>query len=321
MLCTNTTNRITFKVGIHGTAALPTVRCMVGAEPALCFIATNIGGESWEALIKLPEDFPTGVQPFRVEVQLNGRLFTPITKEINITRKEDVESKVTVSQVSTPDIVPPGAEPVVTPTATIEPPKPRIDAAIVPRTTLPEAPAPAPAIAPAPTVSVPPAVQKIKLDLASIANATRTESKTVAPIRTTLPKAPELAGLKGLKEAKPVPLAPRAEPPASQPVLQEATPAAPVEQPVEHAPETNAKQESAQLTSELINSLSKVAEAIKPSQPLPKISVPKAPALKGLSSFMIAAPVKIPSKIAAPVVEDIKISIADIANEALDSTK
>lgn len=307
MLCTNTTNRITFKVGIHGTAALPTVRCMVGAEPALCFLATNIGGDSWEALIKLPEDFPTGVQPFRVEVQLNGRLFTPITREIDITRKDSVESKVTVSQVSEPEAVPAPVAPAPAPAPVIEPPKPRVDAVIVPRTNLPET------------------KPEVKLDVAAVAALAdafakidaKTPKTEAAPIRASLPKAPELSGLKGLLEAKPITPVPEIK----VPVLAEEAPIPPVEVPAPVQAVGKMTEESAQLAADLINSLSKVAEAVKPAPVTTKLSVPKAPALKGLSSFMIAAPVKIPSKAPAPIVEDIKISIADIANEALDTTE
>lgn len=282
MLCTNTTNRITFKVDIHGTAASPTVRCMVGAEPALCFIATNIGGDAWEALIKLPEEFPTGVQPFRVEVQLNGRLFTPIQREITVAAKEDVTPKITVSQVSEPEAAP--VQPPA-PTPVIEPPKPRIDAVVVPRENLPE-------------------TSPVKLNLAQAIAALvpQIESKVQSKPKTALPKAPELSGLKGLTEGNVAPIAPavNVEPSAEQ---------------------KKTLQESAQLAKDLINSLSKVTEAAKPAAQIPKLSVPKAPVLKGLSSFMIAAPVKIPPRMVAPIVEDITISIADVANEALDTVK
>lgn len=84
MLQANSTNRITFTVGVHGTAAVPSVKCLLGSDPALTFPAVHLNDDQWEVKVKLPADFPAGVYPFKLEVHLNGRVFTPISRELTV---------------------------------------------------------------------------------------------------------------------------------------------------------------------------------------------------------------------------------------------
>lgn len=83
MLQAGTTKLVSFKVDILGTQAPPqTVRVVLGGEPELSFNATKAGDE-WQANLEIPEDL-SGQVNLRVEVVINNRLFTPITKSIAI---------------------------------------------------------------------------------------------------------------------------------------------------------------------------------------------------------------------------------------------
>ena len=96
MLITNSSNKLTFDVNIQGTAALPTVRCMVGEYPSLSFDATRLPTGEYEVIIDLPANFRVGPQPFKVEVLLNGRLFTPINKSIDVSAGDLAEESIPV---------------------------------------------------------------------------------------------------------------------------------------------------------------------------------------------------------------------------------
>jgi len=83
MLSLLSSNRVTFNVNVQGTAATPSVRVVVGSEPGMSYAAKKIEGDDlYEVLIDLPKTMQEGSQPFKVEVLLNGRLFTPINNSI-----------------------------------------------------------------------------------------------------------------------------------------------------------------------------------------------------------------------------------------------
>ena len=84
MLSLSTSNKITFNVNVSGTAAIPSVRCLIGEHPALSFPATKLSNDEWEVIIDLPAGTKPGAHSFKVEVLLNGRLFTPINYSIDI---------------------------------------------------------------------------------------------------------------------------------------------------------------------------------------------------------------------------------------------
>jgi hypothetical protein len=85
MLTLTSTNRVTFNVNVFGTAATPTVRCILGEGPGLSFPATKLQDGQYEVLMDLPKDLKVGAHPFKVEVLLNGRLFTPVTHSVEVT--------------------------------------------------------------------------------------------------------------------------------------------------------------------------------------------------------------------------------------------
>lgn len=84
MLSLSTTNRVTFAVNVFGTASTPSVRCVVGEAPAYSFPASKLSDGQYEVLIDLPKDLRQGTYPFKVEVLLNGRLFTPINHNVPV---------------------------------------------------------------------------------------------------------------------------------------------------------------------------------------------------------------------------------------------
>lgn len=92
MLLLESTNRLTFDVNIQGTATAPVVRCVVGDSPAVSFNAKSLSEGKFEALIDLPKSMTAGSYPFKIEVLLNGRLFTPINTQISVaTQTEEVK--------------------------------------------------------------------------------------------------------------------------------------------------------------------------------------------------------------------------------------
>lgn len=110
MLSLSTTNKVTFDVNVFGTASTPTVRCIVGEAPGFSFPATKLQDEQYEVLIDLPKDLRLGTYPFKVEVLLNGRLFTPINHNVPVTGPEaPVQAPAVSNSVPTPDAVPTAA--------------------------------------------------------------------------------------------------------------------------------------------------------------------------------------------------------------------
>lgn len=195
MLFLHTANRVTFNVNVFGTAATPTVRVMVGETPGLSFPAIKLSGDEWETTIDLPENFTEGAHSFKVEVNINGRMFTPINQSIKV--------GINSVKVVGPSVV---VEPAVTePAAAVKPepllvkiavPAPRIDAEVRPSVLLPET-KPAnfgklDALAknpiqkkPAATVSV----KSIRISMADVANeAEKNQPAVSAPIPKPKPK-------------------------------------------------------------------------------------------------------------------------------------
>jgi hypothetical protein len=84
MISTATPNKVTFNVNVFGTASTPTVRCVLGEAPAFSFPAIKLADGGYEVVIDLPRDLRAGAYPFKVEVLLNGRLFTPINHSVEV---------------------------------------------------------------------------------------------------------------------------------------------------------------------------------------------------------------------------------------------
>jgi len=104
MLQAGQTNNITFKVNVMGTSSTPSVRVVLSTDPEMSYPASNVG-ENWLAAVKVPEGLE-GTYSMRVEVVLNNRLFTPITKSVTISRAAaaaPTPNETTTPSVQTPD--------------------------------------------------------------------------------------------------------------------------------------------------------------------------------------------------------------------------
>lgn len=99
MLSLTSTNRVTFAVNVFGTASTPSVRCVVGEAPAYSFPASKLSDGQYEVLIDLPKDLRLGTYPFKVEVLLNGRLFTPINQNVPVTGEEKQPASPTPAEI------------------------------------------------------------------------------------------------------------------------------------------------------------------------------------------------------------------------------
>ena len=84
MLTLNFPNKVTFAVNVQGTSANPTVRCIVGEHPGCVYACTKLSENKYEVIIDLPRTMREGAHDFKIEVLLNGRLFTPINTKINV---------------------------------------------------------------------------------------------------------------------------------------------------------------------------------------------------------------------------------------------
>jgi hypothetical protein len=100
MLSLSTSNKVTFNVNVSGTAATPSVRCLIGEHPSLSFPATKLSNDEWEVIIDLPAGTKPGAHPFKVEVLLNGRLFTPINYSIDVSADDAVNAVEPVQVVA-----------------------------------------------------------------------------------------------------------------------------------------------------------------------------------------------------------------------------
>jgi hypothetical protein len=107
MLSLSTSNRVTFSVNVFGTATIPSVRCVVGDAPGLSFPASKLANGEWEVLIDLPSDTKPGSYPFKVEVLINGRLFTPINHTIDVEDVKPVQTApIPAARPETPEPTP-----------------------------------------------------------------------------------------------------------------------------------------------------------------------------------------------------------------------
>ncbi len=183
MILAGTTTQVSFKVNVLGTSAEPRVRVILGTTPELSFNATQVD-DKWSVPLAVPATCAAGSYPLRVEVILNGRLFTPITKSIQIdnTAGAPIETAPTQAVAAPPPqtislmSLVAAAKPEVQ--QTIEMPK-VVAKMPKPVAKLPKVAAPAPAVVAKP-IELPPApeLQSLKVE------ATK---RRFAPIRTPMP--------------------------------------------------------------------------------------------------------------------------------------
>lgn len=102
MLVLNSPNKITFDVNVQGTASTPSVKCIVGEQPGFIYPAVKLADGKFEVLIELPESVQAGSYPFKIDVLLNGRLFTPINTQIDVVQVQ-TESTIESTSESAPE--------------------------------------------------------------------------------------------------------------------------------------------------------------------------------------------------------------------------
>lgn len=135
------TNDVSFRVNVMGTSTEPKVRVLLSTSPELSFPAHKVGDE-WKAAVKLPAAVEPGKYDLRVEVILNNRHFTPLTKSVELTAPHREQVVSPAAQVEAP-LAPPAAEEIAVvpaevlkaetpsllkqlePVAEAEPPKPK----------------------------------------------------------------------------------------------------------------------------------------------------------------------------------------------------
>lgn len=204
MLSLNQPNRVTFTVNVFGTAATPTVRVLLGETPALTFDAIKLAGNEYEALIDLPDTMKPGAHALKIEVLLNGRIFTPIQTSVTVEGEiaepvAPIELPASMAEVPAPEPTPaPAPEPM------------RIDAVVGVTQPVAEQPAPAPE----------PKKPAKKLDVTSLMRelnkpAPAKEVKEAVEVRISA--APQLKTLESTAK-KPVPKRPKAAAPAPTPL-------------------------------------------------------------------------------------------------------
>lgn len=88
MLIGDTTN-VSFRVNVMGTSIEPKVRVLLSTSPELSFPASK-SGEEWKVSMNIPPSIEPGKYDLRVEVMLNNRHFTPLTKSIELVGKDAV---------------------------------------------------------------------------------------------------------------------------------------------------------------------------------------------------------------------------------------
>lgn len=101
-------NHVTFEVNVQGTSSKPVVRCLIGESPSFMFPAIELTTGKYECQIDLPDTFNEASHAFKIEVLLNGRLFTPITTIASVSFKGDKDEPI--------------QEPVIAKVSVIEPP-------------------------------------------------------------------------------------------------------------------------------------------------------------------------------------------------------
>lgn len=186
MIIAGTSNPISFKVSVLGTSAEPRVRVILGTTPELSFPATQ-DGDKWRADLLVPVGIEAGSYSLRVEVVLNGRLFSPITKSIDIAAPLAPTVTTVVAQQPEP------AQPIQPAQPTQPAPEPTIQLAkpSTPRPSLMTQVAAEPIKSAATKIELKPVVAKMPKVVAKLPKVV---VKPPAPIE--VPPQPELSALK-----------------------------------------------------------------------------------------------------------------------------
>jgi hypothetical protein len=134
MFQANTESKVTFKVNVMGTNTAPsTVRVIIAAQPEeRGFVATQDVAQpgTWSAIVNT-NGIPTGIAQMRIEVVINGRLLTPIRRNVDIAAQAEFAPvvptpqetlPVTAEEVATVDqaLVEEVAEPAIMPVTTAQ---------------------------------------------------------------------------------------------------------------------------------------------------------------------------------------------------------
>jgi hypothetical protein len=101
-------NHLSFDLSVIGTANKPTsVRCVLGRNPTASFEAYNKGTSTWYCDVDLPLHLHDDELPFKVEVLINGRLFSPLstTLKVDKTPKFDTKIEEPVQEPEAPEVV------------------------------------------------------------------------------------------------------------------------------------------------------------------------------------------------------------------------
>ena len=102
-------NEVKFKVAVSGTSATPSVRLVIEAPKAELGFTCNQGDGYWFTSVMLPEDLRADQYPFRVEVVVNNKLFTPVRKTVLCARPSEIaapinaEGQVPATPTQTPE--------------------------------------------------------------------------------------------------------------------------------------------------------------------------------------------------------------------------
>lgn len=98
-------NEVKFKVSVNGTSATPAVRLVIEAPDAELGFTCNQGDGYWFTSVNLPEDLRADQYPFRVEVVVNNKLFTPVRKTVLCARASEIaaEGQTPATPTQTPD--------------------------------------------------------------------------------------------------------------------------------------------------------------------------------------------------------------------------
>lgn len=111
-------NRVSFNINVMGSAQVPRVRVIICAQPELSFPAQEVDGK-WSVDLSVPSNVAAGSYDFRVEVLLNNRLFSPLSKRVELISQTTEIPAVNSNMIaakdwppSTPAMVP-AAEPEV----------------------------------------------------------------------------------------------------------------------------------------------------------------------------------------------------------------
>src|SRR5574343_875408 len=119
MLRADSINRLTFDLSVIGTASNPaSVRCVLGSNPSASFDARRGNGDAWVCDIDLPLFLEASEVPFKIEVLINGRLFTPLSTTLKVDRTPKIEAQVhepEVEETEVPEPVQVSVEPEVVP--------------------------------------------------------------------------------------------------------------------------------------------------------------------------------------------------------------